>query len=53
MGSLERATGGALSDGGYEIGPRTDVAAVPEPSAIALSLFGLAGLMGLMRCRNR
>ena len=42
----------ALSDGGYELGPRTDVAAVPEPSAIVLSLLGLAGLLGLSRRRQ-
>ncbi len=41
----------ALSDGGFELGPRTDVAAVPEPSAIFLSLLGLFGLLGLARRR--
>ena len=42
----------ALEDGGYEAGERTDVAAVPEPSAIVLSLLGLAGLVGLTRRRQ-
>ena len=35
----------AFQDGGYEQGPRTDVAAVPEPTGAALLLLGLAGLM--------
>ena len=31
----------ALADGGYELGPRGATAAVPEPSAIALTLLGV------------
>lgn len=41
----------AFQDGGYELGPKTAVAAVPEPSSIALSLLG--GLMLLVRRRTR
>ena len=35
----------AFHDGGYEQGPRTDVAVVPEPSGMLLLLFGLVGVM--------
>ena len=31
----------AFADGGYEQGPRTDVAAVPEPSGTLLLVIGL------------
>jgi hypothetical protein len=31
----------ALSGGGYEVGPRTAVAAVPEPASATLLLLGL------------
>ena len=31
----------AFVDGGYELGPRTDVAAVPEPSGTLLWVIGL------------
>jgi hypothetical protein len=40
----------ALADGGYEAGPRTAVAAIPEPAAMSLAM--LAGL-ALVRCRRR
>ena len=33
----------ALVDGGYEKGPRTDVAAVPEPTSVLLLVMGLIG----------
>jgi Asp-tRNA(Asn)/Glu-tRNA(Gln) amidotransferase A subunit family amidase len=35
----------AFQDGGYEAGPRTDVAAVPEPSGLVLLALGLCGLL--------
>jgi hypothetical protein len=35
----------ALADGGYESGPRTDVAAVPEPSALTLLVLGCLPLL--------
>jgi hypothetical protein len=31
----------AFSSGGYEIGPRAAVSAVPEPSSVALLLMGM------------
>ena len=34
----------ALADGGYELGPRGAIAAVPEPSAILLTVLGVAAL---------
>ena len=34
----------AFQDGGYEQGPRTDVAAVPEPTTILLLMTGLIGV---------
>jgi hypothetical protein len=40
----------ALADGGYELGPRAAVAAVPEPSALLLTLCGL--VMILVRRRQ-
>jgi hypothetical protein len=41
----------ALADGGYEAGPRTAVAAVPEPTTLSLML--LAGLSVVSLCRRR
>jgi hypothetical protein len=41
----------ALADGGYEAGPRTAVAAVPEPSSTALGVLG-ALAMGILRRRS-
>ncbi len=41
----------AFADGGYEQGPRTDVAAVPEPTAWALSVIGF--VLWLFGCRTR
>jgi hypothetical protein len=41
----------AFQDGGYEQGPRAAVAAVPEPTSIALTMMGL-GLM-VVRARRR
>ncbi len=35
----------ALSDGGYEIGPRAATAAVPEPSALLLCILGALGML--------
>ena len=35
----------AFEDGGYEQGPRTDVAAVPEPAAWTLLVIGLVALV--------
>ena len=35
----------AFVDGGYEQGPRTDVAAVPEPGGVLLLFLGLVGMM--------
>jgi hypothetical protein len=45
----------ALADGGYEQGPRTDVAAVPEPTPLGLLLFGCVAMLGNRRTlwRNR
>lgn len=40
----------AFLDGGYELGPRPGVAAVPEPSSVALLLLG--GLLALARRRT-
>ena len=42
----------ALQDGGYGQGPRAALAAVPEPSAVALILVGLLSL-GLVWKRSR
>ena len=39
----------AFTDGGYELGPRP--AAVPEPSSLLLSLFGVVSLLILRRAR--
>ena len=41
----------AFQDGGYEQGPRTDVAAVPEPSGTLLWVIGLS--LWLIVCRTR
>ena len=40
----------AFADGGYEKGPRADVAAVPEPTSVLLLM---AGLIGVAVCRLR
>ena len=41
----------AFVDGGYEQGPRTDVAAVPEPGAWTLLVIGLVlWLFGRRTC---
>ena len=42
----------ALSDGGYELGPRAAVAAVPEPTSVLLTVLGMLGL-ALHRRHNR
>ena len=39
----------ALSDGGYEAGPKAAVAAVPEPATVVLLLIGFLGLMARKR----
>lgn len=39
----------AFTDGGFEMGPRTAVAAVPEPHAMLLVLIGSLSLAGLRR----
>ncbi|MCA9200448.1 MAG: hypothetical protein KDA87_23070, partial [Planctomycetales bacterium] len=41
----------AFQGGGFEIGPRTGVAAVPEPSAFGLWGLAACGLMGWLRRR--
>ena len=41
----------ALSDGGYELGPRAAVASVPEPSSLVLLLLG--AVTWVARSRNR
>jgi hypothetical protein len=41
----------ALAGGGYEMGPRAAVAAVPEPSSLALVLLGMLTGLGTMRRR--
>jgi hypothetical protein len=41
----------ALADGGYEAGPRAAVAAVPEPSSIALVWLSIVGLSSHIRRR--
>ena len=40
----------ALIDGGYELGPKQDVAAVPEPTSALLFVIGLVGF-ATFRCR--
>lgn len=42
----------AFSDGGYEIGPRPAVAAVPEPASLSLVALGAIGLLGCVRRRQ-
>ena len=39
----------AFSDGGFEMGPRSAVAAVPEPTSAVLTLIALMGLTRLRR----
>ena len=34
----------ALTDGGYELGPKHDVAPVPEPTSTLLFVIGLIGV---------
>ena len=41
----------ALSDGGYEAGPRAAVAAVPEPSALLFAWLAALGLIATWRRR--
>jgi uncharacterized protein YjbI with pentapeptide repeats len=42
----------AFQDGGYEAGPRTDVAAVPEPSGLIPLALGLGGLIRIRPVRQ-
>ncbi|MCA9196608.1 MAG: PEP-CTERM sorting domain-containing protein [Planctomycetales bacterium] len=41
----------AFTDGGFELGPRTGVAAVPEPSSIVLLASGVLAAFGVIRRR--
>ena len=42
----------ALADGGYELGPRAAVAAVPEPASFVLALLGLLAVGQVRRPRR-
>ena len=42
----------AFQDGGYELGPRSAIAAVPEPSSFAMLTLGLLGIAMLTRTRR-
>ena len=39
----------AFQDGGFEVGPKTAVASVPEPSSIVLLCVGILGTFQLRR----
>jgi len=45
--------GAFTSAGGLEVGSPSDVAPVPEPSALGLTGLGLIGLLSLRRLKNR